>query len=126
MKSYETNIRKESRKNRAVNNKSAFSPPSIKQYYLTEENLNDNEDDYNLNRNKNYETIGNYHMKKNINNYSFSGNYKSNRHISNINFNEQDGKDIISEEENDDDDILLADNCDDEGINESDRIKVKI
>ena len=124
MKSYETNIRKESRKNRVDNNKSAFSPPSFKQYYLTEESFNDNEDDYN--RNKNYETIGNYHMKKKVNNYSFSGNYKSNRHILNINFNEEDGKDIISEEENDDDDILIADNCDDEGINESDRIKVKI
>ena len=123
MKSYETNVRKEfnPKKNRVANNKSTFSPPSFKQYFLTEENLNDIEEDDYI-RNKNYETIGNYHTKKN--NYSFSGNYRSNRHISNINFNEKDG--IISEEENDDDDILIADNCDDEGINESDRIKVKI
>jgi len=129
MKSYETNIRKQSKKNRVGDNyKSAFSPPSFKQYFLTEESLNDNDNDNDYIRNKkNYETIGSYHMNKKINNYSFcgSGNYRSNRHISNINFNEN-GKDIISEEENDDDDYLIADNCDDEGINESDRIKVKI
>ena len=125
MKSYETNVRKglfNSKKNRVIDNKSAFSPPSFKQYYLTEESFNDNDDDYN--RNKNYETIGNYHSNKKGNNYSFNGNYKTNRHISTINFKGQGEKDIISEEENDDD-ILIADNYDDEGINESDRIKVK-
>ena len=118
------------RKNRYFINKASFSPPSIRLFSSTEDKF------YNINKNKKYETIVNNGIKlkkanfSNYNTYNESYKFKNNKQISTIYFTKRNKNDIISEEEYDDIDdnegfILSSNMQDDEGINGSDRIKVK-
>jgi len=61
------------------------------------------------------------------NNFYNFNTFNTNRHLSTIYYNEKNNKEIISEEDDDDSYIITNNTCDDdEGINESDRIKVKV
>ena len=110
--------------------KSSFSPPLYHKFILPNKRPNDIGKE-----NKKSETIENSSSIKikNINflKYNtFNQNFKSlNQEHSTIHYSKRNQKDIISEEENDNeesDEYTINNNCqDDEGINESDRIKVK-
>ena len=108
-------------------NKSVFSPPSIHPFFLTDEEFYDNKKEI-----KNYEAIVNkgIKLKNNFSNYNtFNDKFNTiNKQLSIIYYNKRNKKDIISEEEDDKEDehLIINNGENDEGINESDRIKVKI
>ena len=111
-------------KNIKILNKTAFSPPSVHNLIIKDKGI------YNKNTNQKYETINNNNIINNnySNYYTFDKNHKTtNKYKSTYFFNDNEKK-TISEEEDDDEDYIINnnyDNYDDEGINGSDRIKVK-
>ena len=88
-------------------NKTTFSPPSFNKKYEIKKNYSNI-----INNNySNYNTVDKNHRA-------------ANKYKSTIFCDDYDKK-TISEEEDDDEDYIINNNYDDEGINESDRIKVK-
>ena len=115
------------RKKRNLMDKSTFSPPSVHQFFLTDEKFYDNKKE-----NKNYETIftNKIKLKENFSNdNTFKDNCNTiNKLLSTIYYNKRNKRDIISEEEDDkeDENLVINNGENDEGIKESDRIKVKL
>ena len=110
-------------------NKSTFSPPSFHQFFMPDKKFYDNKKEK---QNKKYETINNNDIRFKNNYYNFNifkEKYKmAKNQLSTIYYNKRNKKDIISEEEDDkEDEYVIVNNVEnDEGINQSDRIKVKI
>ena len=117
---YESKLKNPNMYSKNRNNKYTFSPPCYKQPFLSRVAFYNKKND-NDKENLKYNPL----IRKN-NFYNFNT-FNTNRHLSTIYYNEKNNKEIISEEDDDDSYIITNNTCDDdEGINESDRIKVKV